>query len=69
MQAVEIPVPRTADPKNDVQAASQAIQDYFEAAIRRQPGDWMWVQDRWGISRARRREAQRQSHVALPPKP
>jgi KDO2-lipid IV(A) lauroyltransferase len=67
MQAVEIPVQRTADPRSDVQAASQAIQDYFEAAIRKQPGDWMWVQDRWGISRARRRAAQRQSRAALPP--
>jgi KDO2-lipid IV(A) lauroyltransferase len=69
MEAVEIPVPRTADPQSDVQHATQAMQDCFEAWIRDRPGDWMWVQDRWGIGRARRRQARRSSETALPPAP
>jgi KDO2-lipid IV(A) lauroyltransferase len=51
VQAVEIPVPATEDTKADVAAATQAIQDYFEAGIRERPGEWMWTQDRWGIDR------------------
>jgi KDO2-lipid IV(A) lauroyltransferase len=51
VEAVEIPVPVTGDPKSDVQIATQALQDQFDAWIRERPGEWMWVQDRWGEKR------------------
>lgn len=47
IEAIEIPVPRSDDVEADVRAASQAVQDQFEAWIRQEPGQWMWVHDRW----------------------
>lgn len=47
IEAVEIAVPRSGDFEADVRAASQAVQDQFEAWIRQEPGQWMWVHDRW----------------------
>lgn len=61
MEALEIAVPVTDDSQADVKAATQAVQDQFEAWIRERPGEWMWVQDRWSLDRARalRRRASR----------
>ena len=47
VEAVEVPVQVTDDPQADAEAATQAIQDHFEAWIRDRPGEWMWGQDRW----------------------
>jgi KDO2-lipid IV(A) lauroyltransferase len=51
VEAVEVPLGATGDIQDDVKAATQAIQDRFEAWIRDRPGEWMWVQDRWRINR------------------
>lgn len=57
VEAQEIAVPRTDDANADVQAATQAIQDRFEAWIQEYPGQWMWVHDRWRPGRPRRLRA------------
>jgi Kdo2-lipid IVA lauroyltransferase/acyltransferase len=51
VEAVEIPITVTGDPRSDVHRATQAMQDQFDAWIRDRPGEWMWVQDRWGAKR------------------
>jgi KDO2-lipid IV(A) lauroyltransferase len=51
IEATEIPVPVTNHVRADVLAATQAIQDQFEAWIRERPGEWMWIQDRWREAR------------------
>lgn len=51
-----IPVPVSDDISADVQAATQAIQAQFETWIRENPGQWMWVHDRWKQARPRRRK-------------
>ena len=48
VELVEIPVPVTDDVKADVRSATQALSDQFDAWIRDRPGEWMWVQNRWG---------------------
>jgi KDO2-lipid IV(A) lauroyltransferase len=54
LQVVEIEVPVTDDAKADVRAATQALTDQFDAWIRERPGEWMWVQNRWGESIAKK---------------
>lgn len=54
MEAIEIHVPVTDNSQADVKAATQAVQDCFEAWIRERPGEWMWVQDRWDLDGKRR---------------
>jgi KDO2-lipid IV(A) lauroyltransferase len=56
LEIVEIPVPVTDDPKADVRVAMQALTDQFDAWIRDRPGEWMWVQNRWGEDSKRQPE-------------
>jgi KDO2-lipid IV(A) lauroyltransferase len=51
IDAAEIVVPRTNSIRDDILAATQAIQSQFEAWIRERPGEWMWTQDRFREAR------------------
>lgn len=46
-EAVEVPVPHTADRLADIAAATQAIHDVYEAWIRADPGQWFWIHRKW----------------------
>lgn len=46
-EAVAVPVPRSADVREDVLAATLALNACFEDWIRRDPGQWMWATRRW----------------------
>jgi Kdo2-lipid IVA lauroyltransferase/acyltransferase len=43
----ELKIPRTANQAADVQAATAAMQDQFEAWVRETPEQWMWSNRRW----------------------
>lgn len=43
-----VDVPRTDDFDADVLAATLSVQNRLEDWIRRDPGQWMWTQKRWG---------------------
>jgi Kdo2-lipid IVA lauroyltransferase/acyltransferase len=43
----EIPVEKTGDLRADLVRITQACYDVLEAHIRRYPGQWLWLHDRW----------------------
>ena len=47
VEAVQLAVPQTEDVTADVAAATQAVLDHFETAIRQRPEEWMWVLNVW----------------------
>lgn len=44
----QVTVPETADRAADIEAATFALHERFEASIRRRPDQWMWASRRWG---------------------
>lgn len=46
-EAVEVPVPQTADRDDDIRVATARLQAVFEDWIRRDPGQWFWIHRRW----------------------
>lgn len=47
ISAVEIPVSRTKDRVQDAVTTTQAVHDQFEAWIREDPSQWMWIMKKW----------------------
>jgi KDO2-lipid IV(A) lauroyltransferase len=43
----EIPVARSEDADHDVLEATEAINRFVEAEVRRAPEQWLWMHDRW----------------------
>lgn len=44
----QVPVLQSGDRNADIEAATRALHEQFEASIRRQPAQWMWASRRWG---------------------
>jgi KDO2-lipid IV(A) lauroyltransferase len=42
-----LPVERTGNSRQDIQLNTQRFNDYLEAEIRRSPGRWLWMHNRW----------------------
>ena len=57
IEAVEVPVPVTADREADIAEATQALHRQLESWIRERPGEWLWQQRRWRGRRRRSRPA------------
>jgi KDO2-lipid IV(A) lauroyltransferase len=55
IDAVEVPVSRTADRTADVHATTAAMHAQFEAWIREAPEQWMWAHRKWETKQAGRR--------------
>ena len=55
IDGLEVNVPYTDDIADDVRLTMQAINRQFELWIKENPGQWMWVQDRWLLRPRKRR--------------
>ncbi|MDX5593893.1 lipid A biosynthesis acyltransferase [Pseudovibrio sp. SPO723] len=47
IEGKDVPVPRTDNKKQDAIDGTQAIHDQFEAWIREDPSQWMWILKKW----------------------
>ena len=47
IEIMELQVPRTANPSDDIRTVMTAMQVQFEAWIREAPDQWMWSNRRW----------------------
>ncbi|MFH1730345.1 MAG: hypothetical protein ABIF82_01690 [Planctomycetota bacterium] len=47
---------KTDDRESDVLVNTQRFNDHFEAAIRKHPEQWLWVQNRWKLDKKLRRK-------------
>lgn len=56
-EAVEVPVPVTADRDADIRAGTAALHAVYEAWIREQPGQWFWIHRKWAPPAAPSRRA------------
>ena len=50
IDAIEIPVARSDDQKQDIRETTIALHRQFEDWIRERPDLWMWAQKRWSAS-------------------
>jgi KDO2-lipid IV(A) lauroyltransferase len=49
-------LPRDDDDRIDVAAATQAMNGLIEDWVREYPGQWLWLHNRWGLTKARIKE-------------
>lgn len=62
----EIPVARSDDADRDVLEATEAINRFVEAEIRRAPEQWLWMHDRWRPVTVLSKRAERTGAGAAP---
>jgi len=52
---------KTDDRDSDVLVDTQRFTDHFEAAVRKHPEQWLWVQKRWKLEKTLRREQRQEA--------
>lgn len=57
----KIEIPRGGNGVVDVKKLSQLLNDIVEGWVRKDPGQWMWFHNRWGIARPKKRRATRRN--------
>jgi KDO2-lipid IV(A) lauroyltransferase len=58
---------KTDDRESDVRVNTQRFNDHFEAAVRKHPEQWLWVQKRWKLEKTLRREQRQEAAEEAPP--